>query len=288
MECPFHAGNEAITACAQCDTPICPLCASETNQVLLCMNCYRSRVEELGAALSSAPARLVKERKKAEAKLFSKRAKSGAVGAPPVEARAAYPTEATRPLWEREELEPLAAVTAPAEVAAAPEEAPLSRKELARLRKEEAKRLKMEKKLAKRAKGEAEAAEVAAAPEEAPLSRKELARLRKEEAKRLKMEKKLAKRAKGEAEAAEVAAAPPPEPAPFLQPPEELAAPAPEREPQPAPAPLPDITFELPLEPEKEGIRLPRLEDRLEFLPPLEEKEEEMPPGLEPPEGFFD
>ncbi|MBC7252672.1 MAG: hypothetical protein H5T72_01700, partial [Actinobacteria bacterium] len=187
MECPFHAGNEAITSCAQCDTPICPLCATETNQVLLCMNCYRSRVEELGAGLSSASARLAKERKKAEVKQvkpFSKRAKEG------VEAEA-------------------------------PAEAPLSRKELARLRREEAKRrreeakrLKMEKKRAKQAEAEAEAPEApppqpvpfvqppeeAEAPAEAPLSRKELARLRREEAKRrreeakrLKMEKKRAK-----------------------------------------------------------------------------------------------
>ena len=61
MECPFHAGNEAITACVQCETPICPMCASETNQVHLCMNCYRARVGELSAGLSGASERLAKE-----------------------------------------------------------------------------------------------------------------------------------------------------------------------------------------------------------------------------------
>ncbi|MDI7251777.1 MAG: hypothetical protein QME89_04375 [Actinomycetota bacterium] len=228
MECPFHAGSEAITSCAQCDTPICPLCASETNQVLLCLNCYRSRVEELSVALSSTPVRLAKERKKEKARMFSKRVKAAtAVEVPPAEVEAA-------------------------EVAAAPAEVPLSKKELARLRKEEAKRLKMEKKLARRAK-------------------------------RAKAEVE----AEVEAEAAEVAAAPA-EPAPFIQPPEEPPPPAQEAKPEPSPGPLPDITFEFPLEPEKEGVKLPRLEDRLEFLPPLEEKEEELPPGLEPPEGFFD
>ncbi|MGQ9474724.1 MAG: hypothetical protein ACUVRX_03400, partial [Actinomycetota bacterium] len=101
---------------------------------------------------------------------------------------------------------------------------------------------------------------------------------------RLKMERKLAKRAKAEAEATPSLL---PEPAPFTQPAEE-APPALELTPQLSPGPLPDIPFEFPLEPEKEGVKLPRLEDRLDFLPPLEEKEEELPPGLEPPEGFFD
>jgi len=250
MECPFHAGNEAITSCAQCDTPICPLCASETNQVLLCLNCYRSRVEELATGLSSASARLAKERKKAEAKLFSKRAKGGvAVETPPVEARPAYSLEATRPLWEREEYGPAGAAEAPAAPA---EPAPF-----------------------------VQPPEEAEAPVEAPLSRKELARLRREEAKRLKMERKLAKRAKAETPAA------PAEPAPFVQPPEEAEAPVEESRSEPLPFP-PDLSLELPMEPKREGVRLPRLEDRLEFLPPLEEKEEELPPGLEPPEGFFD
>ncbi|MGQ9474725.1 MAG: B-box zinc finger protein, partial [Actinomycetota bacterium] len=168
MECPFHAGREAISACVQCDTPVCPLCASETNQVLLCLNCYRSRVEEISAGLGGAPPRPARERKRPEARPSLRRARAATlVEAPRAEAKPAYPTEATKALWEREEYEPVAAE---AEAAAVPEEAPLSKKELARLRKEEAKRLKMERKLAKRAKAEAEAAAV---PEEAPLSKKE-------------------------------------------------------------------------------------------------------------------
>lgn len=255
MECAFHAGNEAVTACVQCNSPICPLCASETNQIHLCLNCYRSHVEELSATLGSASVRPAKERRKAKLRLGGKRGrKEGAAEAPPAEIEPTFRMEATEGIWEREGYEPVAAERSPVLTPAAAEE-------------------------------------IAAppAPEEVPLSKKELARLRKEEAKRRKLEKKMAKRAKAEEAAAaeEIAAPPAPEPAPFFEPSPEPPAPPPETRPASAPGPLPDITFEFPIEPEKEGVKLPRLEDRLEFLPPLEE-EEGPPPGLEPPDGFFD
>ncbi len=114
--------------------------------------------------------------------------------------------------------------------------------------------------------------------------KKEEARRRKEEAKRLKREKRLAKKA-GREEAAlpEEAEVSLPEPVPFFESPKEALE-------EPVRATMEKVTeppFDLPLEAEKEGIKLPRLEDRLEFLPPLEE-EEGPPPGKEPPEGFFD
>ncbi len=47
-----------------------------------------------------------------------------------------------------------------------------------------------------------------------------------------------------------------------------------------------------PGEPPSGGVKLPRLEDlegRLEPLPPGESRDDlGLPPGLEPPEGFFD
>ena len=102
MECPFHAGTEAITACVQCETPICPLCVSESNQVHLCLNCYRSRVEELSAVLGSASVRMAKERRKAESKVaVGRRAKGREKAAEaPVEARPVFSTEAAEPIWE--------------------------------------------------------------------------------------------------------------------------------------------------------------------------------------------
>ena len=109
-------GNEAITTCVQCETPICPLCASETNQVHLCLNCYGARVEELSTRLSGASARLAKERQKKEAKALRKRKKKGEVPVVPApEAQAAYELGAEQDLWERGEAPP---VEAPAEEAA--------------------------------------------------------------------------------------------------------------------------------------------------------------------------
>ncbi len=89
--------------------------------------------------------------------------------------------------------------------------------------------------------------------------------------------------------AAEAEAPVMPEPAPFFEPtPEPPAFTPPPAEAEPAkPTAPPEITFEFPIEPSTEGVKLPRLEDRLESLPPLEDVEEP-PPGVEPPEGFFD
>ncbi|NPV58894.1 MAG: hypothetical protein HPY75_04430, partial [Actinobacteria bacterium] len=197
MECPFHAGNEAITTCVQCETPICPLCASETNQIHLCMNCYRTKVEELTGELGSASLRMAKERQKAEAKLSLGKKKRRVEEPPPAPAaRPAYQVGAAESLWEKEELAPLAPgeearvveaappppaavspapppewtpqaapsappLEAPPEIPlpSAPAEAPLSKKELARLQKEEAKRLREEEKAAKKAAKAAPAAE---------------------------------------------------------------------------------------------------------------------------------
>ncbi|OFW59635.1 MAG: hypothetical protein A2W01_01010 [Candidatus Solincola sediminis] len=185
MECPFHAGNEAITTCTQCETPICPLCASETNQIHLCLNCYRARVEELAGGLGSASTRLAKERQKAEAKVSRKhkKAKGEAKAAP--EAKSAFELGSESPLWEKEQAPPVALQTAPAPdiypvpappmrdeqaedtlpslplepsfgapsgAPQAPFEQPLSKKELALLKKEEAKRIKAEEKEAKKSK----------------------------------------------------------------------------------------------------------------------------------------
>ncbi|MBN2025561.1 MAG: hypothetical protein JW854_02190, partial [Actinobacteria bacterium] len=162
MECPFHAGNEAITTCVQCETPICPLCAEETNQIHLCLNCYRARVEDLSASLGSAAARMAKERQKTEAKVkTSRKKKKGEAVAAAAAAAAAKPAyEAADSLWDRDEMAPVtpgemappaqapgAAPAAPpiaSPVAPAAVEQPPSKKELARMQKEEAKRLKAE------------------------------------------------------------------------------------------------------------------------------------------------
>jgi len=257
MECPFHAGNEAITACIQCETPICSMCAAETNQIHLCLNCYHSRVEELSAGLGSASVRLAKERQKAEVKALTprKKKKEKAALATAVAAKPAYELGASESLWEKEEMAPVA----PGEMAPLVEAAPT----------------------------------VPAAPPvavEEPPSKKELARMQKEEAKRLREEEKAAKKAAKEAPPEmPVAPTPIPEPAPFFEPAPESPtfAPPPEVVPPPeaAPPPLMDIPpLEFPAEPPAEGVKLPRMDDRLEPLPPRGDS----PPGMEPPEGFFD
>ncbi len=97
MECNIHRGSEAITTCIQCGAPVCPLCASETNQVHLCYNCYRQRVEELAAQLAPASSIAIKQRRKAEAKVKppkEKRVRKGKVPetAPPPPAGFPPPT----------------------------------------------------------------------------------------------------------------------------------------------------------------------------------------------------
>lgn len=151
MECPFHAGNESISTCVQCSTPICPICVSETNQVHLCLNCYRARVEQLSAGLGSASARLSKERKKTEAKVSrGGRKKKGEAAVPAQAAKPSFEVGAEEALWEKDQSAPLAAMAAPVMAPGTPYEPPLSKKELARMKKEEAKRLKMEEKAAKK------------------------------------------------------------------------------------------------------------------------------------------
>jgi hypothetical protein len=114
--------------------------------------------------------------------------------------------------------------------------------------------------------------------------------MQKEEAKRLREEEKAAKKAAKEAPPEmPVAPTPIPEPAPFFEPAPESPtfAPPPEVVPPPeaAPPPLMDIPpLEFPAEPPAEGVKLPRMDDRLEPLPPRGDS----PPGMEPPEGFFD
>ena len=263
MECPFHAGNEAITTCVQCETPICPLCASETNQIHLCLNCYHARVEELAAGLGGASVRLAKERQKTEAKvLVSRKKKAGAPPAPAPEAKPAYELGAGEALWEKEEVAPAAPppLAPPTVAPVTPFEAPPVAPGI---------------------------------PIEEPPSKKELAQLKKEEAKRLKAERKEAKRAaKGAAPEIIPEPVPPPmpEPAPFFEPPPEpptFVPPPPET--PPPPPPMAEMPMELTPEAPAEGIRLPKLEDRLEPLPPEEEGgEASVPPEMGPPEGFFD
>jgi hypothetical protein len=246
MECPFHPGNEAITVCVQCGNPICPLCASETNQIHLCLNCYHARVEDLSAGLSSASVMLAKERQKGEAKaLISRKKKKKAAKSAPEAA-------------------------APAEQLIAPPQEALSKKELARMQKEEAKRLKEEEKAAKKAaKSAPEAAAVPPVPEPAPFF-------------------------EPAPEASEYI--PPVEAAPLFETmpaPEEPVMPeaAPfETAPPPASQPLSEMPPPgYPSEPPSGGVRIPSLDERLEPLPPKEEEGEiGFPPGLEPPEGFFD
>ncbi len=298
MECPFHAGNNAITTCVQCETPICPLCASETNQVHLCLNCYRSKVEELSAELGSASLRLAKERRKAEARVSLGKKRRAKEEPPPAPvARPAFEMGAAESLWEKEDVAPIApgeeATTATTEARPTPVEAPPAPPQFTPPLVPPA------------PPGEAPLETfIPAAPAEAPLSKKELARLQKEEAKRRREEEKAARKA---AKAAPGEAVPPsmPEPAPFF---EERPEPGVQAAPQPAapaqpyaqegPAlrpepvkPVPPLEIpplDLPTEPPPGGVKIPRLEDRLEPLPPLEPGEPGMPPDLEPPEGFFD
>jgi len=96
-----------------------------------------------------------------------------------------------------------------------------------------------------------------------------------------------------------------PEPAPFFEPtpePPEYAPPLEEvpsyeeaapSEIAPPPAPPPPLTEMpppgYPTEPPSGGVKIPRLDERLEPSPPKEEGGSEVfPPGTEPPEGFFD
>jgi hypothetical protein len=238
MECPFHAGTEAVTTCVQCQTPICPLCASETNQIHLCLNCYRARVNELSTGLGGPSARQVKERQKAESKIaLGGRKKKGEAPAPAPEIKPTFELGTEASLWEKEEITPQSALDKAVPIGAAVVgaeallETPPSKKELARMKKEEAKQLKLEKKQAKEAAKKAPEVPVAPAPEEIvapgepfemPPSKKELARMKKEEAKQLKLEKKQAKEAAKKAPEVPVApeqmmAPPAPEPAPFFE-----------------------------------------------------------------------
>ncbi len=204
MECPFHAGNEAITTCVQCETPICPLCASESNQIHLCLNCYRARVEELSGGLGSASTRLAKERQKAETKVSRKHKKAAAEVKPVPEAKPSFELGSESSLWEKDEqspplaaqmepapdiypvpappkreepveglqpfLSPEASFGAPSGAPQEPFEPPPSKKELARLKKEEAKRIKAEEKEAKKSKKDKPASEPEAVEmQEAPI-----------------------------------------------------------------------------------------------------------------------
>jgi DNA repair exonuclease SbcCD ATPase subunit len=196
----------------------------------------------------------------------------------------------------------------------------LDKKELKRLKKEEARRLKEER---KRAKEEAkrlkkarekqvevppaEGAETiiappGEAPSEAVLDKKELKRLKKEEARRLKEERK---RAKEEAKRLKKARekqveVPPAEGAGLFE--EAPAAPEPPAAPWAGPTPsvAPEDSLaeerkpslagseEMPLgfpSPPPSGVKLPRMEERLEEKP---RPPEEIPLDLEPPEGFFE
>ncbi|MDI6831614.1 MAG: hypothetical protein QME88_09805, partial [Actinomycetota bacterium] len=178
MECPFHAGNNAITTCVQCETPICPLCASETNQIHLCLNCYRSKVEELSAGLGSASLRLAKERQKAEARVSLRKKRRGKEEPPPAPvARPAFEMGAAESLWEKEEAATFGpgegVTTAATEARPSPAAAPAPHPEFA------------PPPVPPAPPGEAPPeAFIPAAQVEAPLSKKELARLQKEEAKR--------------------------------------------------------------------------------------------------------
>ena len=274
MECPFHAGNEAITTCVQCETPICTLCAEETNQIHLCLNCYRARIEEYSSSLSSASARLAAERQKVEAKSLMSRKKKKAAAAAGAAATAAIAAGAAESLREREDVAPVA----PGEMAPPPG-------------------------MPSHVPGAMPGVIPAAAAAEAP-SKKELARMQKEEAKRLKEEKKAEKKVrKAEPEVTEAPAAVP-EPAPFFEPtpeppdytpPPDVTA-VPEDIPQTEAAPTPAAPTPFgempppgyPTEPPSGGVRLPRLDERLEPLPPRRDEDSGTPSGTEPPEGFFD
>ena len=251
MECPFHAGNEAITACVQCETPICPLCASESNQIHLCLDCYRARVEELSGGLASASTRLAKDRQKAEAKVSRKHKKAAAEVKPVPEAKPAFELGSESSLWEKDEqssplaaqmepapdiypvpappqreepveglqpfLSPEASFGAPSGAPQEPFEQPPSKKELALLKKEEGKRIKAEEKEAKKSKKVKPASEPEAVQmQEAPIDFEfEQAPPSKKELARLKKEE--AKRIKAEGKEAKKQA-PLPEPDVLLMP----------------------------------------------------------------------
>ncbi len=112
MECNVHPGTEAVTTCIICGSPICPLCASETNQVHLCYSHYHQRVEQLAAQLSPAAAKMAEQRRKAEAKPVKEK-KRGKKGKEPEAqptvpaAQAVFAPDTGMSLWEREtELQP--------------------------------------------------------------------------------------------------------------------------------------------------------------------------------------
>ncbi len=204
MECTFHAGNEAITTCVQCETPICPLCASESNQIHLCLDCYRARVEELTGGLGSVSTRLAKERQKAETKVSRKHKKAAAEVKPVPEAKPSFELGSESSLREKGEqspplaaqmepvpdiypvpappqreepveglqpfLSPEASFGAPSGAPQEPFEPPPSKKELALLKKEEAKRIKAEEKEAKKSKkGKPASGSEAVEMQEAPI-----------------------------------------------------------------------------------------------------------------------
>lgn len=89
MYCNVHQGNEAITTCIQCGSPLCSLCASETNQIHLCHECYRRRVEEIALQLSPGAAKAVKARRRRERKIkLPKERKAGRAAGIPTPLRA--------------------------------------------------------------------------------------------------------------------------------------------------------------------------------------------------------
>jgi hypothetical protein len=63
MDCERHPGQEAIGQCLECGKGICPQCVVETNQVLICPECFQKEIDQIATAIGMAPGKAPKTRK---------------------------------------------------------------------------------------------------------------------------------------------------------------------------------------------------------------------------------
>jgi len=63
MDCERHPGQEAIGQCLECGKGICPQCVTETDQVLICPECFQKEIDRIATAIGMAPGKAPKTRK---------------------------------------------------------------------------------------------------------------------------------------------------------------------------------------------------------------------------------
>jgi len=85
MDCERHPGQEAVGKCLECGKGICPQCVTETNQVLVCPECFQKRTDEIAAGMGTVGGKAPKARKEKPTKVGKPKKEElpAAVEAPP-------------------------------------------------------------------------------------------------------------------------------------------------------------------------------------------------------------